>query len=88
MGYKVNPDEDLINMLGQDFLGIKQYQKAKLLFDYYLESCPESAAAYAFMGDYYQAINDTKNAIAYFVKSLTVKENAGIRKKLEKVQGK
>lgn len=88
MGYKVSPDEDLINWLGHDFLGKKQYEKAKLLFEYYLESCPESAAAHEFMGDYYQAINDTKNAIAYFVKSLTINENAGIRKKLEKIQGK
>lgn len=88
LGYKVNPDEDLINWLGYDFLDKKQYEKAKLLFEYYLESCPESAAAYGFMGDYYQAINDTKNAIAYFVKSLIIKENAEIRKKLEKIQGK
>lgn len=54
----------------------------------YLESCPESAAAHESMGDYYQAINDTKNAISYFVKSLTIKENAEIRRKLEKIQGK
>ncbi len=88
MGYKVNPDEDLINSLGHDLLREKKYGKTKLLFEYYLESCPGSAAAHESMGDYYQAINDTKNAITYFVKSLAIKEDAAIRKKLEKVQGK
>lgn len=88
LGYKVNPDEDLINWLGHDLLLKKQYEKTKLLFEYYLKSCPENAAAPEFMGDYYQAINDKENAIAYFVKSLTIKENTEIRKKLEKVQGK
>jgi len=83
LGYKVNPDEDMINELGHDLLQIKQYDKAKFLFEYYLESCPESAVANEYLGDYYQAINDTKNAIAYFKKSLTIKESPGIRKKLE-----
>lgn len=33
MGYKVNPDEDLINELGHDLLNKKQYKKTKLLFE-------------------------------------------------------
>ena len=88
MGYNVYPDEDLLNWNGHNFLNKKQYEKAKLLFEYYLDIYPKTADANECMGDYYQAINDTKNAIAYFMKSLTVKENAEIRKKLEKIQGK
>jgi hypothetical protein len=88
MGYKVYPSEELLNWNGHNALNKKQYEKAKGLFAYYLDIYPKTADANECMGDYYQAINDTKNAIAYFVKSLTIKENAEIRKKLEKIQGK
>ncbi|GAB2470876.1 hypothetical protein GCM10011375_38460 [Hymenobacter qilianensis] len=88
MGYKVFPAEELLNWNGHNALNKKQYEKAKRLFDYYLAIYPEIAAANACMGDYYQAINETKNALAYFEKSLAIQENAAIRKKVEKMQGK
>ncbi|MBC3789098.1 alpha/beta hydrolase-fold protein [Spirosoma utsteinense] len=88
MGYTVYPSEELLNWNGHNALNKKHYEKAKGLFAYYLDIYPKTADANECMGDYYQAINDTKNAIAYFEKSLTIKENAAIRKKLQKIQGK
>ena len=88
MGYKVTLTETFMIGLGNSLLSKKQYEKAKLLFEYYLENYPESAAAQESMGDYYQAINDTKNAIICFAKSLAIREDTVIRKKLEKAQGK
>ena len=88
MGYNVYPSEELLNWNGHNALNKKQYEKAKGLLAYYLDIYPKTADANEYMGDYYQAINDTKNALAYFERSLTIKENAAIRKKLEKVQGK
>ena len=88
MGYTVYPSEELLNWNGQNALNKKQYEKAKILFEYYLAIYPKSADANECIGDYYQAIKDTKNAVAYFVKSLTIKDNIEIRKKLTKIQGK
>lgn len=88
MGYNVYPSEELLNWNGHNSLNKKQYEKAKLLFEYYLDIYPKTAGANECLGDYYQAVNDTKNALAYFVKSLAIKENAETRKKLEKLRGK
>jgi hypothetical protein len=88
MGYNVYPNEGLLNWNGHKALNKKQHEKAKRLFNYYLAIYPKTADANACMGDYYQAIHDIKNALAYYVKSLTIKENATIRKKVKKMQGK
>jgi predicted alpha/beta superfamily hydrolase len=88
LGYAVYPSEEVVNWNGHNALNKKQYEKAKRLFEYYLDLYPNTADANEGMGDYYQAIQDTKNARAYFMKSLAVKETAGVRKKVEKLQGK
>jgi predicted alpha/beta superfamily hydrolase len=88
LGYKIYPSEELVNWNGHNALNKKQYAKAKLLFEYYLDTYPNTADANESMGDYYQAMQDTKNARTYFAKSLAIKEKAELRKKLEKLQGK
>ena len=40
------------------------------------------------MGDYYAAMGDKSNAISYFQKALTWKENTETRQKMEKLQKK
>ena len=40
------------------------------------------------MGDYYAAMGDISNAINYFQKALTIKENTETRQKMEKLQKK
>ena len=88
MGYKVAPSEDLINGMGYQALGSKQFKKAESFFKYNIDNYPESYNVYDSMGDYYVAIGDKPNAIKYFEKALSIKENPDTRKKLEKLQGK
>jgi uncharacterized protein len=88
MGYKVRPSENLMNSMGYQALGGKQYKKAERFFKYNIDNYPESYNVYDSMGDYYNAINDKPNAIKYFEKALSIKENPDTRKKLEKIQSK
>lgn len=88
MGYKVKPAESLMNSMGYQALGSKQFKKAERFFKYNVENYPESFNVYDSMGDYYDAINDKFNAIKYFEKTLSIKENSDTRKKLEKLKSK
>lgn len=88
MGYKVRPSENLMNGMGYQALGRKQLKKAERFFTYNIENYPGSYNVYDSMGDYYEAINDNSNAIKYFEKALSIKENADTRKKLKKLLGK
>lgn len=84
MGYKVKPSEEQINSFGYEALGSKHYKKAAGFFKYNIDNYPESFNVYDSMGDYYEAVGDKLNAIKYFEKALSIKENADTRKKLEK----
>jgi uncharacterized protein len=83
MGYKVKPHESEIIEIAHNAriyanIGLAE-RFFKLSFDYY----PESFYAYDAYGNYLLSTGDTKNAKAHFKKSLSLKENEGIRKKLE-----
>jgi tetratricopeptide (TPR) repeat protein len=86
MGYKVKPSESLINGMGYQALASKQFKKAERCFKYNVDNYPESFNVFDSMGDYYDAVNDKLNAIKYFEKALTIKENAETKKKLEKLK--
>ncbi|MEO6001184.1 MAG: alpha/beta hydrolase-fold protein [Chitinophagaceae bacterium] len=88
MGYKIKPSENLINGMGYQALGSKQFQKARRFFKYNIDNYPESYNVYDSMGDYYVAIGDKFNAINNFEKALSIKQNADTREKLEKLQSK
>jgi predicted alpha/beta superfamily hydrolase len=86
MGYKVKPSEEQINSFGYEALGSKHYKKAAGFFKYNIDNYPESFNVYDSMGDYYEAVGDKLNAIKYFEKALSIKENTDTRKKLEKIK--
>ena len=88
MGYKVRPSENQMNAMGYQALASKQFKKAERFFKYNVDNYPESYNVHDSMGDYYEAVGDKTNAIIYFKKALTIKENADTRSKLERLQGK
>ncbi|MDP4252496.1 MAG: alpha/beta hydrolase-fold protein [Bacteroidota bacterium] len=87
MGYMVTSPEQLMNHQGYEALESKKFNKAGRFFKYNIDNYPESYNAYDSMGDYFEAIGDKLKAIGSFQKALSIKEDAGTRKKLEKLQG-
>jgi predicted alpha/beta superfamily hydrolase len=88
MGYKVKCPEDLMNHMGYQALDSKQFKKAERFFEYNIDNYPDSYNAYDSLGDYFDAIGDKTNAVKYFEKALSIKENPDTRAKLEKLQSK
>jgi uncharacterized protein len=83
MGYKISPPEQMVNMMGYEFLGMKQYTKAGGFFKLNVDNYPNSANVYDSYGDYFSAVGDKTKAIEQFKKALSLKENEATRKKLE-----
>ena len=86
MGYTVSPPEPMINFTGYDLLRLKQYDRAFYFFDLNVRNYPQSFNVYDSMGDYWLARGDKAKAAADFKKSLELRENPDIRKKLEKLK--
>jgi len=85
-GFEVLPSEDLLNELGGYFLQINLRDRAFTMFSMNLKYYPGSAGALSSMGDYYAYVKNKASAIDYYTRSLKVKEDADVRKKLEKLQ--
>jgi uncharacterized protein len=86
MGYKISPPEQMVNMMGYEFLSQKQYAKAAGFFKLNVDNYPESYNVYDSYGDYFIAIGDKTNAIIQLKKALAIKENEGSRKKLNDLE--
>ncbi|MES1219816.1 MAG: alpha/beta hydrolase-fold protein [Bacteroidota bacterium] len=87
-GSTLLPPEDQVNNLGFFVLGKKQFTKAEAMFKMNIKNYPAGPVAYHYLGDLYAAKGDKANAVASYKKSLSLKENADIRKKLEKLEKK
>jgi TolA-binding protein len=87
-GNTMLPPEDLVNNQGFYQLSKKEYVKAEDLFRMNIKNYPAGFTAYHYLGDLYAAKGDKADAITNYEKSLSIKENTEIRKKLEKLQGK
>lgn len=80
------PDEYEINNLAYMFLGKGDHDRAFPFFELNIQNYPTSANAYDSMGDYYNSISDTTNAIKYFSKSLELGEVEGTAEKLKELK--
>jgi uncharacterized protein len=87
LGYQVKPSENMINSMGYQALTAKQFQKAESFFKLNIAHFPESGNVYDSYGDYFLAKKDTANAIVQLKKSLSLKDNAETKKKLEGLKG-
>jgi len=82
LGYRVLPDEPLVNNLGYYALREKRFDMAGELFALNVRNYPMDANPLDSYGDYYLAINDKKNARLNFQKALAIKEIPETRAKL------
>lgn len=82
------PPEDLLDNVGFFVMGKKEYDKAESLFNLSIKNYPSSPLAYGYLGDLYAAKDNKASAIENYKKSLSIKENVEMRKKLEKLMGK
>ena len=72
-----------MNNLGFFMMQQKQFHKAEDLLRMNIKNYPSSPVAYGYLGDLYAARGEKKAARANYQKSLSLKEDAAIRKKLE-----
>lgn len=85
LGYSVKPGETLVNNLGYQMLGRKQYKKAENLFKLNIANNPYSGNCYDSIGDLYLASGEKNKAIEAFKKALTLKAIPETKEKLNKL---
>ena len=83
LNYAVLPPENMVNLLGYQFMSARNFDKAYAFFKMNIENYPSSANVYDSMGDWYVEQKDFKRAIAFFEKALSLKEMKDTRKKLQ-----
>lgn len=82
LGYKVLPDKEFVNSLGYAALHYKKFELSKELFEMNVSNFPDDANLMDSFGDYYNAINDKKNAVKWYQKTLDLKEINETRQKM------
>ncbi|WP_298515318.1 alpha/beta hydrolase-fold protein [uncultured Kordia sp.] len=85
MGYKVHPEEDLLNNLGYAFMN-NDPKKSFTVLSMLIEAYPKNANGYDSMSDYYISQGDIKNAIKYVRIAYTISGSNYHKKKLEGLQ--
>jgi len=87
MGYLVLPPQDMINRWGTYYLNSsKTWKQALAFFQMNVKNYPKSGIAYRNLGDCYEKIGDTNNAMENYKKALAISEFPMVRKKLEKFE--
>lgn len=86
MGYKVFPPEQMVNVLGYQLMGSKQFGRALYFFKMNTDNYPKSFNAYDSMGDLYDAMSDKKQAIAAYSKALALRDFPDTHNKLEQLK--
>jgi uncharacterized protein len=85
MGYRVMPPETILDAMGHDYIEVNLPDRALAVFSLNAKYYPNSAGAYAAIGDYYNAEKNKMKATEFYNKSLTIKENKTTRDKLVKL---
>jgi len=86
MGYRVSPPEQLLNVLGYQLMGSKQFNRAVYFFKMNIDNYPESFNAFDSMGDLYDAMGDKQKAIDFYSKALALRDFPDTRNKLEQLK--
>jgi len=87
-GYKVLPDEHMVNSLGYRFLEMKKRDLSFACFDMNVENYPQSSNVFDSMGDYFVAIGDVAKGVDFYKKALDVEEVPITREKYEALKNK
>ena len=83
MGYKILPDEQIVNFLGYKMMSEGRMNKASHFFQLNMANFPTSFNVYDSMGDFYRETGNLKRAIELYSKALTIKEIPDTREKLQ-----
>ena len=86
MGYTIPPSEELVNLLGYDFLNQKKFDIAELFFKKNIINYSQSSNVFYSMGFFYETKGDKLKAVENYTKSLSIKEVPGLRKKMENLK--
>lgn len=87
-GYKVPPDERMINSLGYQFLEMQKNDLSFACFELNVKNFPQSANVFDSMGDYYVTIGEVEKGVEYYAKALAIEEVPMTREKYEALKSK
>ncbi|MCO5946465.1 alpha/beta hydrolase-fold protein [Mucilaginibacter flavidus] len=87
-GYTVVPPESLVNSLAYYCWGSKKTKEAFSLFKRNIDIHPQSGNAFDSIGDFYAGTGEKQKAIEAYTKSLSLRETADTRRKLEELRKK
>ena len=85
-GSDAKPEEDFVNGLGYEFLGMGQYDKAEAFFKLNITNYPESFNVYDSLGDFYAAKGENVKAIENYKKSISLNKDSFSKPKLEALE--
>jgi predicted alpha/beta superfamily hydrolase len=85
LGYKVKLPESMVNSMGYQKLGAKNFEMAEYLFKLNTENYPLSAKTFDSLGDFYAAKGDKEKAIVNYKKAMSIHEMPETQAKLEKL---
>jgi len=86
LGYKVPPPETLINDIGYQMMGSRQFDRAAYYFQLNIDNYPNSFNVYDSMGDLLAVMQQKDTAVKCYQKALTLREEPGTREKMEKLR--
>ena len=88
LGYKVPPNESLVNDVAYTYWGMGKKNVAYTLFKRNTENYPQSANAFDSLGEFYEAQGDKQKAIEAYTKSLSLQETEDTQRKLNALKAK
>ena len=87
MGYEVLPKGDLVNTFGLTaYTYLMDFELAHALFDLNIQNYPDAPKVYEAKADCYSAEQKNEEAIKFYKKAISFKENATIKLKLDALQ--
>lgn len=87
MGYRLLPDLETMDGLGQHFLREKKLKNAHDFFSVNMENYPRNALSHEGMGDYYRAAGDQSRAKEAYQQAVNLDANSKAKGKLDKLNG-
>lgn len=83
LGSDAKPEEDFVNGLGYQFMGMGQFNKAEAFFKLNVTNYPKSFNVYDSLGDCYAASGAKEKAIESYKKSIAINKDSFSKEKLE-----
>jgi predicted alpha/beta superfamily hydrolase len=85
MGYKISPNEALINSLGYFYISEQKLERAAAFFDLNIKNYPNSNNVYDSRGDCYLVEGDSLAALTSFKRALAIGKNGYTQEKIDKL---